>query len=235
MAHLLLYHEPMRPYRIQQSEYAYHVTTRTNGQRFQLTRSTYRLVTQLLNEMTKRFRVMIHHVQLMSNHYHLVISTPEANLSAAMCFLNGRLALHINRHQGTRGHLWEKRFHATILENDDYAATCIRYVYHNPVRAGVCVQPEDAPFLSSFAFYAQGRRIPIQVTADGFYIAMGSGAEERQRNFCEFLHVAPGFQEFQRVGRAVRRLFYGSAAFLQRMRERYAFELRLTRPAMASL
>lgn len=217
----------MRPYRILQTDYPYHVTTRTNGRRFRLTRGTYAIVIRILNEMSRRFQVQVHHFQIMSNHYHMKISTPHANLSAAMCYLNGRLARLINRQQGTKGHLWEQRYHATFVTKDAYDAECVRYIYRNPVRAKVCQHPSESPFLSSFAFYARGKAIPINVTPDGFFLALGTTDADRQAAFRAFIDSPLPPQEVDRMRRMLRRPFYGSTEFIARMRTQYAKQLRI--------
>ena len=72
---------------------------------------------------------------LMPNHYHLVLETPGANLSAAMQFINGVFAQRSNRSQGQTGHVFEGRFRSLVIERDSYLVRAVRYVVRNPVRA----------------------------------------------------------------------------------------------------
>lgn len=211
----------MRPHRIQQSEYPYHVTTRTNGRKFRLTKATYKIFIRVLLMTVQKFRVDIHHVKLMDNHYHMKLFTPDANISAIMQFFNHQLAMRINKLQRTSGHLWGQRYHASIIENDIYEQNCVMYMYDNGVRAGLCDCPSDDPRLSSFAFYANGKRIPFTVVADDFYLQLGSTDTERQAAFRDLTMRSLGTRERQIIKEGLSRIFYGSGEFLHKMRKRY--------------
>jgi REP element-mobilizing transposase RayT len=80
---------------------------------------------------------------LMTNHYHLVMRTPEANLSDGMQQLNFRYAYRFNRRHGFVGHLFEDRFFAELIDNDAQLVATVQYIDLNPVRAGICRRPED--------------------------------------------------------------------------------------------
>lgn len=217
----------MRPMRILQNEYPYHVTTRTNGRKFRLKKSTYKIFISVLLEVTKRFNAKIQHCKLMDNHYHLKLATPGANLSAIMQYINNQTAKRINKKQRTSGHLWGQRFHASIVESDKYEAGCVVYMYQNGPRAGLCSKASEDPRLSSFDLYAKGKKIPFTVVADDFYLSLGSTAAERQRAFLEMVDQPIDPVRAREIQTGLRRLFYGSATFIERMRARYAPYLRL--------
>jgi len=73
----------------------------------------------------------------MDNHYHLLIETPDSNLSAGMRQLNGIYTQRFNRRHGRVGHVFQGRFKAILLERDSYLLELCRYVVLNPVRAGM--------------------------------------------------------------------------------------------------
>jgi hypothetical protein len=83
---------------------------------------------------TERFGVRFHAYVLMDNHYHLLIETPEANLSAAMQWLNVSYSVWFNRRHGRAGHLFQGRFQGLIIEDDAGWQEVARYVHLNPVR-----------------------------------------------------------------------------------------------------
>lgn len=83
---------------------------------------------------------------LMGNHYHLIVQTPDERLSLAMQRLNGGYSKHFNRIHGRTAHLFRNRFLARQIEDESYLLTAVRYVAHNPVRAGLCVNPIDWPW-----------------------------------------------------------------------------------------
>lgn len=85
---------------------------------------------------------------LMGNHYHLVIQTPKPTLSAGMQRLNGRYAIRFNRRHDVEGHLFERPFRGSHVEDDDYYLELLRYTVLNPVRSGLCHQPGEWPWSS---------------------------------------------------------------------------------------
>jgi REP-associated tyrosine transposase len=88
---------------------------------------------------------------LMSNHYHLLIETPEPNLSAGMLRLNGWYARWFNRRHDVEGHLFGRRFSSTFVESEAHLLEAWRYVLLNPVRALLCRDPGNWPWSSYLA------------------------------------------------------------------------------------
>jgi putative transposase len=79
----------------------------------------------------------------MTNHFHLVIQTPEANLSRGMQWLSGTYAEWFNRRHERSGHLFQGRFKSFIIDKETYSAEVLRYVVLNPVRAKIVATPEE--------------------------------------------------------------------------------------------
>ena len=73
----------------------------------------------------------------MDNHYHLVVETPQANLSRGMRQLNGVYTQIFNRRHGRVGHLFQGRYKAVLVEKESYLLELARYVVLNPVKAGL--------------------------------------------------------------------------------------------------
>ena len=71
---------------------------------------------------------------MMDNHYHLLVQTPDANLSAGMRQLNGVYTQLANRTHGRVGHVFQGRFKAILVDEDNYLLELARYVVLNPVR-----------------------------------------------------------------------------------------------------
>ena len=80
---------------------------------------------------------------LMDNHYHLLIQTPDGNLSKGMRQLNGVYTQASNRRHRRVGHLFQGRFKAILVDSDAYLLELARYVVLNPVRAGRVKKPAD--------------------------------------------------------------------------------------------
>jgi putative transposase len=80
---------------------------------------------------------------LMSNHFHIVLETPDERLSAAMKALNGRYALRYNRRYGCDAHLFKNRFGAIRQKSTEQLQWTLRYVVRNPVDRGLCADPSE--------------------------------------------------------------------------------------------
>ncbi|MGA2140091.1 MAG: transposase [Verrucomicrobiia bacterium] len=112
----------------------YHVTARGNERKaIFLDDTDRRRFLELIEETTQRFGWRLHAYVLMRNHYHLLVQTPQANLSAGMQWLGVSYTIGFNRRRGRVGHLFQGRFHASVLE-EGAAPEVSRYLHLNPVR-----------------------------------------------------------------------------------------------------
>ena len=134
----------MRPLRIEYSGAVYHVTSRGNAQQDIFDDDVdYREFLDVLCLVTRRFNWLIHAYCLMGNHYHLLVETPDGNLSAGMRQLNGVYTQRFNRRRERVGHVMQGRFKAIIVDKESYLAELCRYIVINPVRAGIKKRPEQ--------------------------------------------------------------------------------------------
>ena len=97
----------------------------------------------LLDLTATRYRWQIHAYCLMTNHFHLLVTTEQANVSRAMQYLNGRYAQWFNLRHGYEGHVLDRRFYSALVETDDHLLNLARYIVLNPVRAGICAKAAD--------------------------------------------------------------------------------------------
>ena len=123
-----------RPLRIDLVDGLYHVTARGNERRSidREDRDRQHFV-ELLEEVVERYGIRLHAYVLLDNHYHLLVRTPQANLSAAMQWLGQRYAMWFNRRHRRAGHLFQGRFHAVVLE-EGAVWEVAGDVHVNPVR-----------------------------------------------------------------------------------------------------
>ena len=123
-----------RPLRVDRANGWYHVTARGIERReiFVDTRSREHFL-ELLEETTLRFRLKVHAYVLMSNHYHLVVQTPAANLSRAIQWLNVSYVAWFNRRGDRVGPLFQGRFKSVLVEDASWAYELSMYVHLNPV------------------------------------------------------------------------------------------------------
>ena len=124
-----------RPLRVQIENGWYHVTARgiDRGIIFQDTRDHEHFL-ELMEKVIEQYRIVIYAYVHMDNHYHLVVQTPEANLSEAMQWLNMSYSIWYNRKHDRVGPLFQGRYKAIPVENEVWGYTLSQYVHLNPVR-----------------------------------------------------------------------------------------------------
>ena len=84
----------------------------------------------------------------MDNHYHLLVKTPDGNLSKGMRHLNGVYTQRFNRKQNRIGHVFQGRYKAILVDKDSYLLELARYIVLNPVRARMLRSAENWPWSS---------------------------------------------------------------------------------------
>ncbi len=127
-----------RPLRIQYPDAWYHVMNRgRRGDNVFVTKEDYWAFIDLLEELDEVFNVKVAAYCLMSNHYHLLFQTPDANLSRSMRHLNGVYTQRYNKRHGCDGQLFRGRYKSIIVESDSYTLELVRYIHRNPLEAGL--------------------------------------------------------------------------------------------------
>jgi putative transposase len=125
----------VRPLRIEYPGAWYHVTSRGNEKKKIFSDDQdKRSFLEILSATRNLYAVKVHAYVLMENHFHLVLMTPEANLSAFMQRFNTTYTVYYNRRHKRSGHLYQGRYKAILLEEDSYLLELSRYVHLNPVR-----------------------------------------------------------------------------------------------------
>jgi len=142
-----------RPLRIEFPGAFYHVINRGNAGEdiFKSDRDREKFL-EYLETATERFALRIHTYCLMTNHYHLLVETPQANLSQAVKWLNVSYAAYFNRKRQRKGHLFQGRYKAILVDADAYLKHLSRYIHLNPLRARMVEQLDDYPWSSYRAF-----------------------------------------------------------------------------------
>ncbi|TMA10718.1 MAG: addiction module toxin RelE [Deltaproteobacteria bacterium] len=125
-----------RPLRVEFDGAIYHVTSRGNAREDIFDDDGDRkMFLEVLGKVVNRFNWLCHAYCLMDNHYHMVIETPQANLSKGMRQLNGLYTQVYNRRHRTVGHLFQGRYKAVLIQKESHLLEVCRYVVLNPVRA----------------------------------------------------------------------------------------------------
>ena len=128
-----------RPLRLLVENGHYHVTARS-WDRSAIYRSDEdrRTFLKLLDDAVDRFDWRCLSYCLMDNHFHLLVRTPLANLPRGMQRINSGYAQAFNRRYERGGPLFQRRYHAELVQRDAHLLEVLRYIALNPVRAGCC-------------------------------------------------------------------------------------------------
>ncbi len=182
-----------RPLRIQFPGGVYHVTSRGNarGMIFDDDSDRERFL-NVLASVVQNHRWFCHAYCLMGNHYHLLLETPDANLSRGMRQLNGIYTQGFNRRHARCGHLFQGRYKAILVDQDNYLLTLCRYIVLNPVAARMVLLPENWPW-SSYSATAGLVPAPELLTTDWTLSRFGQSRETARLYYTEF--VRQGLEE----------------------------------------
>lgn len=131
---------------------SYHVTNRgVARQAIYHDDDDHRFFAVLLGWAAARFRWRLLAFCHMPNHFHLVVTTELERLSRGMHLLSFRYAQAFNDRHDRVGHLFQERFHASVVDSDEYLETVCDYVFDNPLRAQLCAARDDWPWLGGEA------------------------------------------------------------------------------------
>jgi len=127
-----------RPLRIQYAGAWYHVMNRgRRGEEVFSGKNDYTAFIDILKELVEDYNVKIAAYCLMTNHYHLLLQTPDANISRSMRHLNGVYTQRFNRTHHCDGPLFRGRFKSILVDADSYLLELLRYIHRNPLAAGL--------------------------------------------------------------------------------------------------
>ena len=162
-----------RPPRLQLPDGIYHVTSRGIQKlpifRDDEDRSTF---LEILGVVVAKYAWTCLEYCEMTNHFHLLVQTPDPNIAAGMRLLNRLYARTFNAKYGLRGHLFESRYGSELAETVEQLVAAFLYIAYNPVVAGLCDDPADWLW-SSVAASLGLRRAPEFLHTDALLDLLG--------------------------------------------------------------
>ena len=204
-----------RPIRIEFPDALYHVTAR--GDRREVIfeddqdRQTFLLI---LEKTVTQFNWLCYAWCLMDNHYHLLIQTPDGNLSKGMRQLNGVTTQTSNRRHHRVGHLFQGRFKAILVDHDAYLLELSRYIVLNPIRAGMVKAPADWAWSSYRASAGLAPAAPW-LAVDGVLSQFAKRRSLAQQRYAQF--VREGIKADSPWQNLKGQIFLGDDPFVQQM------------------
>ena len=148
-----------RPLRIEFSDAWYHVLNR-GRRRESIFRETkdYEIFLQTVQEACEFWHLRVAAFCLLSNHYHLLVQTPNANLSRCLRHIDGVYTQRFNRRHGYDGPLFRGRYKALLIEADPYLLQLVRYIHRNPLEAGLAKTLNDYPWSSHQGYLSRSSK-----------------------------------------------------------------------------
>lgn len=133
---------------ILQSEFPYNISARCINQEWFLIPmpDVWKIMCEELMYAIKDQNLVVHCFVLMSNHFHLIASTPDSNISSCMHQFMHRSSLRLTRAGNRINQTYSGRHYKCILQHPNYFLNTYKYIYRNPVSAGICERVEEYPY-----------------------------------------------------------------------------------------
>lgn len=215
-----------RPLRIEYAGALYHVTSRGDGQEdIYLDDKDRMQFYSVLAEACDRFNWVIHAYCLMDNHYHLLVETPDSNLSKGMRHLNGVVTQRFNQHHKRVGHVFQGRYKAILVQKESYLLELARYIVLNPVRAKMVRAAKDWPW-SSYRATAGQTHPPAWLHTDWVLSAFAKRKTTAISRYKAF--VAEGKNQPSPWEHLKNQIFLGTDKFVENMQNKISPETQLS-------
>ena len=142
----------------------YHVTIRTNNKEwFDLPMSlVWKICIDSLNDAHSKCPVKVQAFVLMSNHYHLLLWTPNSNLDKFMFYLNSNISKKLRFKTGRINRVFGDRYRWSVIEDQKYYDVVLKYIYQNPLKKNLAVRCEDYKY-STLYYHLGNERLPFDL------------------------------------------------------------------------
>ena len=202
-----------RPLRLEFSGALYHITSRgDNRKAIYFEETDFELFLSVLNDVCEQYNWVIHSYCLMTNHYHLLIETPDANLSKGIRQLNGVFSQKINKKHRRVGHLFQGRYKSILIDKDAYLLELCRYIVLNPVRAKMVDSPSQWIW-SNWHYMVGNITSPPWLATDSILSLFSHNRKDAIKEYCEFVFSGEGISIWENLRHQV---FLGNDEFVEK-------------------
>jgi len=181
-----------RPWRIQYEGAIYHVMSRGVGRgNIFLANDDYSRFLEYVERAREKFNLDIFAFVLMSNHYHILLRTNEANLSRAMQWIQTAYSIYYNRKHKRSGHLFQGRYKSVLVEKESYWHILSIYIHLNPVRAGMVKKLSEYKW-SSYHDYVNLKKRNTWVNSEAVLEETGSSKQDSRKEYRKLVREVSG-------------------------------------------
>ena len=215
-----------RPLRIQYAGAWYHVMNR--GRRAEaifLGKKDYATFIDLLKEAVDVWNVRVSAYCLLSTHYHLLLQTPDANLSRCMRHINGVYTQRFNRSHHVDGQLFGGRYQSILIDAESYLLEVIRYIHRNPLDSGIVKHLEKYPWSSHQGYLSDAKKWDW-LSKDFVLSLLSDDRRLSRRRYREFVSRGSAEEITVIVGKKKLPSMLGSEGFMERMRRTFSVDKR---------
>lgn len=214
-----------RPLRIEYPGAWYHVMNR--GRRREdiyQDDEDFLLFLKVLQDTAKMWNLKVSAYCLMSNHYHLLVQTPDGNLSRCMRHLNGVYTQRYNRRHSTDGQLFRGRYKAVLVEEDSHLLQLLRYIHRNPLEACIVLELDAYKWCSHRGYLADEKHWQwLHCTP---LLKMFSSTRKKAfEDYLSFVRQQDSEEVQQFFSRKNLPSIFGSEGFIEKIRNKYEFFL----------
>ncbi len=204
-----------RPLRIEYTGAWHHVMNRgRRGEDIFSDSRDFEAFLVVLQEAAEVFDLQVSAYCLMSNHYHLLVQTPNGNLSRVMRQINGVYTQRYNRRHKVDGQLFRGRYKSILVEEDSYLLELLRYIHRNPIRANICQSIKDYPWTSHHGYISNAKK--WEWLHKHFLLSMFAGkAKKAKKAYTEFIQDADSLEVTHFYSKKNLASVFGSSDFVE--------------------
>ena len=211
-----------RPLRIQFPGAWYHVMNRgRRGDPIFLGHGDYLQFIELLQHTSEMWNLRVAAYCLMQNHYHLLVQTPDANISRCLRHIDGVYTQFFNRCYDCDGQLFRGRYKSILIEVDPYLLQLVRYIHRNPLKADLVSRLEKYPWSSHRGYLSKAEKWNW-LYKDFLLSMLSTQPGERLKEYRQFISKDDDEPE---AGEIIERKKWpsilGSKAFINRIKEKF--------------
>jgi len=213
-----------RPLRIEYPGAWYHVMNR--GRRSESIFSDnydYLMFIDLIMEIGEMWNVNVAAYCLMTNHYHILLQTPDGNISRCMRHLNSVYTQRFNRRHGYDGQLFRGRYKSILACDDNHLLQLVRYIHKNPVKAGIAENMADYEW-SSYKGYLSYAKKWNWLHKDYIFSMISSKKRGRLKPFIEFMQEDDSEEIIRLFTQKKLPSVFGPENFITGIKEKYYFK-----------
>ena len=176
----------------------------------------------VLKESCNLFNTFISSYCLMPNHYHLLIHTPEGNLSRVMRHINGVYTQRYNKKHKKDGPLFRGRYKAILVQEEEYLTGVVKYIHNNPLKAGLVKNIKDFTW-SSHSIYLKGKSKEKWLSIDPALMTFSDRRRRAVDYYKEFMEEKIGDEINKFYSKKNQGSILGEESFIKWIKENYIY------------